>query len=169
MNITSNITSKINRKKNPVKIRKPDDEKFFKDIVLNDILGEISSETKETPNHTYKHKNTASVKKKFSAKQLFNIGIGIALLLLIIVLFTPNTETKTVVQHTPKKPAVDKQEWKMEKDRKGYKEKSPVKVVKKKTIPKKEILLKPTKIEPIPIQKTERELAKEVLRQQLLH
>ena len=152
-----------------MKIRKPDDEKYFKDIVLNDILREISNETEEKSNHIYKQKNTSSIKKKFSAKQLFNIGIGIALLLLIIVLFTPNTETKTVVQHTPKKPAIDKQEWKMEKDRKGYKEKLPVNVVKKKTIPKKEILLKPTKIESIPIQKTQRELAKEVLRQQLLH
>jgi len=152
-----------------VKIRKPDDEKFFKDIVLNDILREISNETKETPNHTYRQKNTSSVKKKFSAKQLFYAGIGIALPLLIIILFTPNTENKTIVQHTPKKPAIDKEEWKMEKDRRGHREKLPVKAAKKKTIPKKEILLKPTKIEPIPIQKTERELAKEVLRQQLLH
>ena len=128
-----------------MKIRKPDDEKFFKDIVLNDILGEISSETKDTSNHTYKQKNTLSVKKNFSTRQLFNIGISIALLLLIIVLFTPNIETKTVVQQTPKKPAIDKQEWKMEKDRKEYKEKLPVKVAKKRLFQKKRYCLSPQK------------------------
>lgn len=152
-----------------MKIRKPDDEKYFKDIVLNDILGEISNENGEIPDNNYQQKNTSSVKKKFSAKKLFNVVISIALLLLIIILLNLSTETETVVQHTPKKTTIDKQEWKMEKDRNGYKEKLPIKVVGKKTIPKKEVILESVKIEPIPIQKTERELAKEVLRQQLLN
>ena len=151
-----------------MKIRKPDDEKYFKDIVLNDILGEISNENDDVPN-THQSKNRPSSKKKSSAKQLFNVGIGIALLLLIIILLNLGRETKTVVQHTPKKPTIDKQEWKMEKDRNVYKETLPVKVVEKKTTPKKEVVYAPIKIEPIPIQKTERELAKEALRQQILN
>ena len=152
-----------------MKIRKPDDEKYFKDIVLNDILGEISNENEKTPDNSYQQKDTSSVKNKFSAKQLFNVGIGIALLLFIIILLNLSTETETVVQHTPKKPTIDKQEWKMEKDRKGHKEGLPIKIVDKKMSPKKEVKTQPIIIEPIPIQKTERELAKEVLKQQLLN
>ncbi len=147
-----------------MKIRKPDDEKFFKDIILNDILGEISSETQDEPTDTYQSK-----KKKSSGKKILTISIGIILLLAMAILFNLITETKTVAQHTPKKPASDKQEWKMEEDRNVYKEKLPIKVVEKKTIPKKEVVYTPVKIEPIPIQKTERELAKEALRQQLLN
>ena len=152
-----------------MKIRKPDDEKYFKDIVLNDILGEISNENEKTPDNSYQQKDTSSVKNKFSAKQLFNVGIGIALLLFIIILWNLSTETEPVAQHTPEKPTIDKQEWKMEKDRNVYKEKLPMKVVKKKIIPKKEVVYTPVKLEPILIQKTERELAKEVLKQQLLN
>ena len=158
-----------------MKIRKPDDEKFFKDIVLNDILGEISNENEERPDTVYQEKETSSVKNTFSAKRLFIVGMGIALLLFIIILFNLRTETKTVEQHIPEKLTIDKQEWKMEKDREGYKdkkeskEKLPIKVVEKKVILKKEVLRKPAIIAPIPIQKTQRELAKEALRQQMLN
>ena len=151
-----------------MKIRKPDDEKYFKDIVLNDILGEISNENQDVPN-AHLSKNRASTKNKFSIGKIFTIGLSIFLLLFIVLLFNLDTETKPTEKHTSQKPTIDKQEWKMEKDRNGYTENLPIKVVKKKTIPRKEVLLKPIKIEPIPIQKTERELAKEALRQQILN
>ena len=151
-----------------MKIRKPDDEKYFKDIVLNDILGEISNENEDAPN-AHQSKNRPSTKNKFSVKKIFTIGLGILLLLFIVLLFNLDTETKPIEKHTPEKPTIDKQEWKMEEDRNGYKEKLPIKIIEKKTTPKKEIVYTPVKIEPIPIQKTERELAKEILRQQLLN
>jgi hypothetical protein len=61
--------------------------------------------------------------------------------LLIIILLNLGTETETVVQLTPKKPTIDKQEWKMEEDRVGYKK--PIsKIVKKESKPKKIFQLK---------------------------
>ncbi len=151
-----------------MKIRKPDDEKFFKDIILNDILEEISNENKDI-SHTRSIKKRPSSKNIFSSKNLLNISIGIFSLLLIVLLFNLATETEPVEKTTQKKSVFDKQEWEMEKEREEYKEELPFEVVEKKVIQKKEVKSKPIKIKSIPIQKTERELAKEALRQQMLN
>lgn len=57
----------------------------------------------------------------------------------------------------------------MPEDRAGYTKPVPPKVVKEKPLPKTEIKSTPAKMKPVPIQKTERELAKEALKQQMLN
>lgn len=55
-----------------MKIRKPDDEKFFKDIVLNDILEEISNEDGVTPNDTSKALKRAPLKRDTLVKKHYS-------------------------------------------------------------------------------------------------
>lgn len=57
----------------------------------------------------------------------------------------------------------------MEEDIAGYKKSVSTKVVEEKPVLAKGVKSTPVKIKPIPIQKTERELAKEALRQQMLN
>ena len=145
-----------------MKIRKPEDERFFKDIVLNDILEEISSENGTILKSTHQPK-----KQKSSIKKIFFIFLSI--IIFIAILFKLLTYTDNKVEVTPKVAIPNTQEWKMEKDRVGYKKISLPKVIKEEYPLKKTSSNKISKIKIIPIQKTERELAKEVLRQQLLN
>jgi len=161
-----------------VKIKKPEDEKYFKDIVLNDILDEISNEDKiQTDTTTQKIKRKPSKKKLFNRTILFTL-LAASLLLFMLMFFTLVPDATNEVKPIPKKsivlpPETKEQEWKMEEDRVGYKK--PIsKIVKKESKPKKNIPTKVIKVKPkkskvMPIQKTERELAKEALRQQLLN
>lgn len=156
-----------------MKIRKPDDEKFFKDIVLNDILVEISNENGDLPENA-----SPAINKKYSNTTIVIIFLVILTLVVSIVFwYTPKKSTITKKQTTSKNIKT-LQSWKMDEDITGYKktnskkivvkkiisEKSiPQKVIKNKTIPKSALL------KSIPIQKTQRELAKEALRQQMLN
>ena len=162
-----------------MKIKKPEDEKYFKDIVLNDILEEISSETGAQISTTSQRKKRDSSKKKlFNRTTLFTI-LAASLFLFMLMLYTLVTDATKEVKPIPQTPIVltpktDKQEWKMEEDRLGYKKPISIKVVKeeitpKKNVPMKVIAVKQKKSKVIPIQKTERELAKEALRQQMLN
>ena len=152
-----------------MKIKKPEDEKFFKDIVLNNILDEISSEKEDILDDGFPHQIKQKSTNKISANKILIVLLSIILFVIAVLLFNLTTETKTEEKHTRKKPIIDKQEWKMEKDRKVDKEKLSTKVVEEKMPPKEEVKTQLINIEPIPIQKTERELAKEALRQQLLN
>ena len=152
-----------------MKIRKPDDEKFFKDIVLNDILDEISNENQDVSENTPPLRRKKHSKKNLSGKKIFFVGLIISLILLVLVLFNLVTDATNVVTHPFEKIATDTQEWKMDKDRSDYNGTLAKKVVKEKKVLPKKVELKPLKIKPIPIQKTERELAKEALRKQMLN
>jgi len=102
-----------------LKIRKPNDEKFFKDIVLNDILDEISSETGVSSRNSRKPK-----KKKIFIKVFFLIFITIALVWFSIVLFKLVSDATTLEKPVPKTTEIqehDTQEWKMQEDRKEQK------------------------------------------------
>jgi cytoskeletal protein RodZ len=162
-----------------VKIKKPEDEKYFKDVVLNDILEEISNEDEITVENTAKRKKKKNTHKKRSVKYLVFMAIVILLTLFIITLFKLVTGATTEVKPTPNNttPKADTQSWKMPEDRKDYKKTTPPKVLKEKKISKKvvkstTIKIKPKKSKPLPpppAKKTERELAKEALRQQMLN
>jgi len=163
-----------------VKIRKPDDEKFFKDVVLNDILDEISNEDGVASNNKPHPR-----KKNTFGKTLLYLVIGFTLVLFVVILFRfvgEATTAKTIEKPIPQKivPELnDTQEWKMEEDRSDYQKPVPPKVVQEKAIIEKAIIEKPVikmeikkdpvKLKPVPIQKTEREIAKESLRQQMLN
>jgi len=150
-----------------VKIRKPDDEKFFKDVVLNDILDEISNEDGATPSDTPRPQ-----KKKTFGKTILFVLIGLTLFLFVVILFRFVTEATTMEKPIPQKIVTEKnatQEWKMEEDRADYKKPVPSKVVEEKPTIEIKIKNDPVKLKPIPVQKSEREIAKEALRQQMLN
>ena len=166
-----------------MKIKKPEDEKYFKDIVLNDILEEISNEVGEGIDNSPQVKKRKTSQKKPSTKKLLYLALGIILILFIIILFRlvtdATTEVKPItIQPTPKitAPQTNTQTWKMPEDRKNDKKTTSSKTLKEKKIPKKPVTnnivkIKPKKrkILPLPKQKSERELAKEALRKQMLN
>jgi len=165
-----------------VKIRKPEDEKFFKDVVLKDILEEISNEDEIKTDSTARIKKRKSSQKTFSVKSLLFMAIAILLVLFIITLFklvTESTEEVKPLSQTPKviTTKTDAESWKMPEDGGDYKKITSSKVLKETQIPKKVIKrntieIKPKKSKPLPppsLKKTERELAKEALRQQMLN
>ena len=161
-----------------MKIRKPEDEKFFKDVVLKDILEEISNEDE------IRETNTVKLKKRKSyytllTKTIFFIVITTILTLFSILLFSLVTDATQEEKPTSKgleviMPKETTQEWKMEEDRAGYIKTIPHKTETAKHIPQKETLsktieIKAVKSKPLPKKKTEHELAKEALRQQMLN
>ena len=152
-----------------MKIKKPEDEKYFKDVVLKDILTEISHETGASINHNPSVKKRKKSKQKISSKTLFFMASAILLVLfaLILVKFVgeATVEEKPVPQTPTLTTAESKEEsWKMPEDRETY----------KKPIAKKKVLhtpIKPIEIKAAkskPKQMSERERAKEALRQQML-
>ena len=165
-----------------MKIRKPEDEKFFKDVVLNDILEEISNEDEIKTDSIARIKKRKTSQKTFSVKSLLFMAIAILLVLFIITLFKLVTESTAEVKPLSQTPKVtttmtDEASWKMPEDRGDYKKITSSKVLKETQIPKKVIKrntieIKPKKSKPLPppsLKKTERELAKEALRQQMLN
>ena len=158
-----------------MKIRKPDDEKFFKDIVLKDILEEISNEDGKTLKNEPQPLKKKPHKKKRSGTKIFFMSLGIFLLLSLVIIFKFVADATTMVEETPQLISKntmdinDTQEWKMEEDRVGYKKPAPPKVIKEKPVIQMDIKSTPAKPKPVPVQKTERELAKEALRQQMLN
>ena len=158
-----------------MKIRKPDDEKFFKDIVLKDILDEISNEDGTTLKNKPQSLKKKAPKKKRSAKKIVFMSVGILLLLSIVIIFKFVADATTMVEETPQvitkntMDINDTQEWKMEEDRVGYKKPVPPKIIEEKPVIQMDIKSTPPKTKPISVQKTERELAKEALKQQMLN
>jgi len=151
-----------------VKIQKPEDEKYFKDIVLNDILEEISNEHKDTSEHTLMLKEESPDKKKLSSKEVLSFIIITLLVLFIILVFKPLSRTETPVTPKSKKITIDTQEWKMEEDRSNYKKVLPAKkVVITPSIPKIKVQQKAIEKKPISSKKSEREIAKQLLKQQM--
>jgi len=161
-----------------VKIKKPEDEKYFKDIVLKDILEEISNEDQvQIESNAKLHKRKSS--QKLIAKTIFYIIIAAILVVFSVLLFSLITDATNEVEPSPTVveeiiPKTDTQEWKMKEDRAGYINTNPPKMQKVKQIQKKEVInspieIKAIKVKPITKQKTEHELAKEALRQQMLN
>jgi len=143
-----------------VKIKKLEDEKYFKDIVLNNILDEISNETGAPK--VLKIKKRKLFQNRFFTGVLFIIAI-LFFLSVFAILF--HSKTNVVIKpETISKPdintTIDTEDWKMEEDRASYKKnKKQTKPLMKKAIPQK----------PKPRKKTERELAKEALKRQMLN
>ena len=161
-----------------MKIKKPEDEKYFKDVVLKDILEEISNEDEIQVENTAKPKKRKS-SQKLIAKTIFYLIIMAILIVFSVLLFSLVTDATSEVDSVPEvvetlTPEADTQEWKMIEDRTGYINTNPPKMQKIKQIQKKEVIHKPIKIKavkvkPVTKQKTEHELAKEALRQQMLN
>ena len=156
-----------------MKIKKLEDEKYFKDIVLNNILDEISNETGAP--RVSKIKKRKLSKNRFFTGVLFVIAI-LFFLFIFAVLFhlKTNTITKAEIISKPDiNTTVDTEDWKMEEDRASYKKitrhKEPhdTKKKRKKTLSVKKVVPKKSKF--VPRKKTERELAKEALRRQMLN
>ncbi len=157
-----------------MKIKKPEDEKYFKDIVLNDILEEISNETGAPKPAELKKKTTH--KKKYFSKGIFFIIIAILFFFFVMALLNLVTDAMTETKPISTIPihAIDETEdWKMDEDI-GVSKKTTlpneikIKPIVQKQVQTKTIEIKAVKPKPIPKQKTERELAKEALRQQML-
>ena len=154
-----------------MRIKKPEDEKYFKDVVLKNILTEISHETGAKINHNSSVEKQKKSKQKISSTLLFFIASAILLVLFTLILFKyvweATVEEKPVLQ-TPTVTTTESKEesWKMPEDREAYKKPAP----KKKVVhtPIKPIEIKAVKSKPKPKQMSEREHAKEALRQQLL-
>ena len=143
-----------------MKIKKPEDEKYFKDIVLKDILDEISDET-GAPKVSESTKRKPRKSKLFS-KILFFIIIAVLFVFFVLALFNlvtdATTEPKPIAKHDTN-VTIETEDWKMDEDS----------GISKKTIKIKVPETKITKAKPLPRKKTERELAKEALRQQMLN
>jgi len=155
-----------------VKIKKPEDEKYFKDVVLKDILTEISHETGAKINHNSSAKKRKKTKQKISSKILFFMASVILLVSFTLILFKYVGEATVEAQPVPKMPTVTiteskEESWKMPEDREAHKKPAP----KKKVVhtPIKPIEIKAIKSKPKPKQMSERERAKEALRQQMLN
>jgi len=149
-----------------VKIRKPEDEKYFKDVVLKDIFEEIS---KENGIKQERIPQKALQKKRRSQYLLF---LFMVLLLILFTLITMpflkgiTTKDSKITITTYKKKI--KEEWKMPEDRDGYVptiEKKMKKITPKQIPARNHLESKKVKRER---SKSEKELAIEKLRQQLL-
>ena len=154
-----------------MKIKKPEDEKYFKDVVLKDILTEISHETGAKINHNSAAKKRKKTKQKISSKLLFFIAGAILLVFFTLILFKYVREATVEEKPVPQTPTLTTTEskeesWKMPEDREAYKKPAPKKKVAH--TPIKPIEIKAVKSKPKPKQMSERERAKEALRQQLL-
>jgi len=155
-----------------VKLKKPEDEKYFKDIVLNDILEEISNEVGEpVPQHSHVKKKSSTIIKK-----ILSFFFIILLIAFIFTLFKLITDANSIESPSPSTKLVDKEDWKMESDRTTVKQHTQTNTLKKSSLPN--IPIAPKTIEmQIPKQshptqtkvKTERERAKEALKQQMLN
>lgn len=158
-------------------IKKPEDEKYFKDIVLNDILDEISTEVGEKKMHS--KPSAVKTKKRNSFNGLFVLKVILYFTLIAVLLFFTlivfGKTTDAIIEPIPTKALTKKednktQDWKMQKDIIIKKDK----ISHKKQGIEKNIIqidsknIKAIKSKPIVEQKTQRELAKEALRQQML-
>ena len=158
-----------------MKIRKPEDEKYFKDIVLNNILDEISNET-GAPKVSESTKREPRKSKLFS-KALFSLIIAVLSFFFVLALFNLVTDATTEPKPIAKldtNTTVETEDWKMDKDMVESKKTTAVTVLKVKPIVQKKVQsktieIKAVKPKPLPKKKTERELAKEALRQQMLN
>jgi hypothetical protein len=157
-----------------VKIQKPEDEKYFKDIVLNDILEEISNETNDNTKHkTMSQKKYASTKRP-SSKKILSFIIVFLLLLFMGILFISETQTKIDIKSTIQKKPITTQKWKMEKDRTDNGEiATPKTITKPLPLPlikiNTPIETKKEEKKPMVNEITERERAKKALKQQMLN
>lgn len=151
-----------------MKIKKPEDEKYFKDIVLKDILNEISNETGAP-------KISESTQKKYRNntrffKILFFIFFALLFFFFVLILFhlisNASTKPKTITKlHSS--TTIETENWKMEKDRVISKKTTRLKTIKVKPVIQNKMQHKTEKSKPLPKKKTERELAKEALLRQM--
>lgn len=158
-----------------MKIKKPEDEKYFKDIVLNEILDEISSET-GAPKVT-EVKKRKKHKNRFFSKTLFVTIIAILFFFFVIALFNvvddATSEAKLLSKPATNSP-LDTEDWKMAEDQTMPQKTAVPKAIKEKSIIQKKpqskiIEINSVKPKPDAKKKTERELAKEALRLQMLN
>ena len=158
-----------------MKLKKPEDEKYFKDIVLNDILEEISNEVGEPLNPSQEKKGKSST-KILTLKKILSLIFILLLILFIGILFKLVTEASTEQTPTEITKVVDEEDWKMESDRTALKKNTPMNTFKKPTLPKMPIppsiietqIQKPDQLKQTNV-KTERERAKDALKEQMLH
>jgi len=157
-----------------VKIKKPEDEKYFKDIVLNDILEEISTETGAPKPSQLKQRKKHN--NKLFSKILFYIIIGIVFFFFVMALSKLVTDATIEVEPAPNTESnttVDTEDWKMPKDRVDAKKTSIPNVIEltplhKVKVQKETVDVEVVEQKPMIKQKTQRELAKEALKQQML-
>jgi len=142
-----------------VKIRNPEDEKYFKDITLNNILQEISQEDEE--NEDYNKALQGEINNKSQTKfYLKIIFYAIMTILLLLFFFTPLSQLKPKnIVNTSKTPSA-KATQKKTIDTIKTKEKLPEKIKLPEVI---EIVSKKKK----PTTETIRDTAKEALLKQM--
>jgi len=73
-----------------VKIRNPEDEKYFKDITLNNILQEISNETQDHIDEPMYHKEESKSQNTFYFQMML---FGLLPIALLLFFFTPFSQT----------------------------------------------------------------------------
>ncbi|MBA1421116.1 MAG: hypothetical protein FAF03_09775 [Epsilonproteobacteria bacterium] len=140
---------------------------------LNDILEEISTETGAPKPSQLKQKNLRKI--NYFLKPCFFI-IAIVFSLFIVVLSNLVTDATKEVKSTPKivtSSPENTEDWKMPEDRIESKKTSVPHVIELTPVHKKMVQKKPIKVESVKPKpkikkKTERELAKEALRLQML-
>jgi len=167
---------------------KPQQDKFVKDKLLNEIFQEIADENGATDNTSYQKEKNTNDSKKLSKKRNIQkirqrIIIAILLILIIFVLFNSNDKTSDHKIHDSKEniysipianqiPTEDKQD-KREKEKKEVlaKDEPMIKIsesvpmVDTKSIP--ELTTENTKVLTVEEPKTAREKAKDILMEQM--
>ena len=159
---------------------KPQKDKPSKDELLNQILQEIHDENNETTNNTYQEKKSQNYNKRSSIKNII-IGIFTIIAIIIFVFFLPSDETKKIENHETKKNMLiiteadqlakqkEQAEIKIERERqqKLYREEHRRKTAERKAMEDKKKNTDREKILNVENQKTEREIAKEILMKQM--
>ncbi len=164
---------------------KPQQDKFVKDKLLNEIFQEIADENAATDNTAYPKEKNTNNRKKLSIKRNIQktrqrIIIAILLILIIFVLFNPNDETsdmnilddKKSMYNIPKANQIpieveerkDKKEI-LAKEEPMIKISESVPMLDTKSIP--EPTIENTKVLTVEEPKTAREKAKEILMKQM--
>lgn len=159
---------------------KPQKDKSSKDALLNQILQEIHDENNETTNNTYQEKKSQNYNKRSSIK---NIIISILMIIVIasLVFFQPNNETKKIENYETKKNMLiitetnrltnQKEQAEIKKEiesqQKLYREVQHRKIAERKAIEDKKRNTEKEKVLNVQNQKTEREIAKEILMKQM--
>jgi len=146
----------IKKKKSTVKIKNPQDEKYFKDITLNNILLEISKENETYHNKSVHNKTEKESQTQFYFKIMFFAILPILLLLFFFIPFKQidTKRTKTSNIQLIQKKTIPKMQTKE-------------KITKKTVLPKKARVIKVITQKKNPLKRTVREQAKEDLLKQM--
>jgi cytoskeletal protein RodZ len=148
-----------------VKIRKPEDEKYFKDITLNSILQEISKENEVSQHRSAPKKTEKRSKTLLIFKMIF---FGIFPILLLLFFFIPFKQTDTKIAKKTETyttaPSDKKSVSKTETKDKVIKK---IAIAKKPKTPKESNVVEIVSKKEAPKNKTAREKAKENLLKQM--